>query len=56
MGMAETARGKKFVRVKPYTRADGTKVPGHDRSTPDTSKGEQKPPPKRPRRGRNGTR
>jgi len=25
--MAETAKGKKFVRVHEYTRADGTKVP-----------------------------
>jgi len=52
--MAETARGKKFVRVKPYTRADGTKVPGHDRSTPETSKGEQKPAPRRPTGRRKG--
>lgn len=35
--MAETARGTKFVKVSAYTRADGTKVPAHDRSTPDTS-------------------
>lgn len=25
---------KKIVVVKPYTRDDGTKVPGHRRSTP----------------------
>ncbi len=25
---------KKIVPVKPYTRSDGTKVPGHRRSTP----------------------
>lgn len=42
--MAETAKGKKFVRVHEYTRADGTKVPTHDRSTPDTSKGAAKRP------------
>jgi hypothetical protein len=40
--MAETAKGKKIVKVHPYTRADGTKVPAHDRSTPDTSKGPAK--------------
>ena len=52
--MAETAKGNKIVRVKPYTREDGTKVPGHDRSTPDTSTG-AKPPATRkapPRRGK----
>jgi len=37
--MAETAKGNKFVKVKGYTKADGTKVHPHDRSTPDTSKG-----------------
>ncbi|MHB1849270.1 MAG: hypothetical protein ACYCSX_10055 [Acidimicrobiales bacterium] len=37
--MAETAKGNKIVRVKGYIRGDGTKVPTHDRSTPDTSKG-----------------
>lgn len=37
--MAETAKGKKIVRAKGYTRGDGTNVPTHDRSTPDTSKG-----------------
>lgn len=26
---------KKIVVVKPYTKKDGTKVPGHRRSTPD---------------------
>jgi hypothetical protein len=41
--MAETEKGHKFVRVQPYTREDGTKVPGHVRSTPDTSTG-AKPP------------
>lgn len=25
---------KKIVPVKPYTKKDGTKVPGHRRSTP----------------------
>lgn len=43
--MAETAKGKKFVRVQGYTRGDGTKVPTHDRSTPDTSRGPAKRPP-----------
>jgi hypothetical protein len=37
--VAETARGKKFIRIQGYTRADGTKVPTHDRSTPSTSSG-----------------
>lgn len=27
-------QNKKIVVVKPYTKADGTKVPGHRRSTP----------------------
>lgn len=48
--MAETAKGKKIVRVHGYTRSDGTKVPPHDRSTPDTSKG----PAKRPTPRRTG--
>ena len=37
--MAETAKGKKFIRIQGYTRADGTKVPTHDRSTPKTAHG-----------------
>ncbi len=37
--MAETRRGKKEVHVKAYTRPDGTKVPAHYRSTPNTSHG-----------------
>jgi hypothetical protein len=37
--MAETEKGKKIVYVHPYKRADGTRVPAHKRSTPDTSKG-----------------
>jgi hypothetical protein len=37
--MAETRRGKKEVHVKGYTRPDGTKVPAHYRSTPNTSRG-----------------
>jgi hypothetical protein len=41
--MAETRKGNKIVKVHPYTRADGTKVPAHDRSTPDTSRGPAKP-------------
>jgi len=46
--MAETKDGKKFVRVKSYTRPDGVKVPAYVRSTPDTSTG----PAKRPTPGR----
>jgi hypothetical protein len=41
--MAETKKGKKIVYVHPYVRADGTKVPAHERSTPDTSTGPAKP-------------
>lgn len=37
--MAETEKGKKIVYVHPYKRADRTRVPSHDHSTPDTSKG-----------------
>jgi hypothetical protein len=43
--MAETSKGKKFVKVKPYTRVvDGKKirVGPFDRSTPKTSKGKKK--------------
>ncbi len=43
--MAETRKGKKFVRVKPYTRVvDGkrVRVGGFERSTPRTSKGKKK--------------
>lgn len=32
--MAKTKDGKKIVPVKGYTKKDGTKVPGHRRSTP----------------------
>ena len=46
--MAETASGKKIVWVRGYTRADGTKVPTHERSTPDASKGAAKRPAPRP--------
>jgi hypothetical protein len=45
--VAETAKGNKIVRVKGYTRADGTKVATHDRSTPDTSSGPKPPTTKR---------
>jgi hypothetical protein len=48
--MAETSKGKKFVRVHGYTRPDGTKVRPHDRSTPDTSKGASKKPRTSPSR------
>jgi hypothetical protein len=37
--MAETKKGTKFLRVPGYTKADGTKVRAHDRSTPNTSTG-----------------
>lgn len=37
--MAETGKGKKVVYVHPYKRADGTRVPAHERSTPHTSSG-----------------
>ena len=47
--MAETARGKKFIRIQGYTRADGTKVPTHDRSTPKTAHGAKSTPRKRSR-------
>jgi len=44
--MAETGKGKKFIRVPAYTRTleDGTKVkvPAHVRSTPYTSTGKDK--------------
>ena len=43
--MAETSKGKKFVKVKGYTRVvDGKKVRvgAFDRSTPKTSKGKKK--------------
>ena len=40
--MAETAKGNKIVKVPSYTKADGTKVRAHDRSTPDTSRGPAK--------------
>ena len=43
--MAETSKGKKFVKVKGYTRVvDGKKVRvgAFDRSTPKTSKGKRK--------------
>lgn len=39
--MAKTQRGKKIVTVKPHRR-DGKSVPGHRRSTPNTSKGPRK--------------
>jgi hypothetical protein len=39
--MAETSKGKKFLRVKGYQKADGTRVATHDRSTPRTSRGAQ---------------
>ncbi len=50
--MAETAKGKKIVYVHSYIRADGTKVPTHERSTPDTSKGPTKnsTPRRKPRK------
>jgi hypothetical protein len=47
--VAETAKGKKFIRIQGYTRADGTKVPTHDRSTPGTSRGPKREQRKRAR-------
>ena len=41
--MAETSKGKKFIRVQAYARADGTNVHTHDRSTPKTSHGAKRP-------------
>jgi len=49
--MAETEKGKKWVPVPGYTKADGTKVRPHDRSTPDTSKGKTPAPRNTPRKG-----
>ncbi len=46
--MAETERGKKVVYIHPYKRQDGTAVPAHERSTPNTSHGQQ--PARRPQR------
>jgi hypothetical protein len=43
--MAETSKGKKFVKVKAYTRViDGkrVRVGAFDRSTPKTSKGKKR--------------
>jgi hypothetical protein len=43
--MAETSKGKKFVKVKAYTKSVGgkkIKVSGFDRSTPRTAKGKKK--------------
>jgi hypothetical protein len=40
--MAETKKGTKFLRVPGYTKADGTRVRAHDRSTPSTSTGKAK--------------
>lgn len=41
--MVQTSGGKKKVYVHPYTKEDGTKVPTHYRSTPNTSKGAETP-------------
>jgi hypothetical protein len=44
LSMAETSKGKKFVKVKAYTRkVDGKtiRVPAFTRSTPKTSKGKR---------------
>lgn len=37
--MAQTDKGKKKVYVHSHKKEDGTKVPTHYRSTPNTSKG-----------------
>jgi hypothetical protein len=53
--VAETAKGNKIVKVKAYSRADGTKVPQHDRSTPHTSGGAKRlSARKNPRRSSRG--
>lgn len=44
--MAETEKGKKFIRVPGYKKQDGTEVGPHIRSTPDTSHGEKTKPKK----------
>jgi hypothetical protein len=41
--MAETKAGKKYVVVEPFTRANGTKVGKHIRSTPRPSRGAAAP-------------
>lgn len=38
--MAQTENGKKKVYVHSHIKDDGTKVPTHYRSTPNTSKGD----------------
>ena len=40
--MAQTDAGKKKVYVHEHTKEDGTKVPTHYRSTPNTSDGKGK--------------
>jgi hypothetical protein len=40
--MAQTDEGKKKVYVHEYTKADGTKVDVHYRSTPKTSDGKKR--------------
>ena len=40
--MAETSEGKKKVYVHPYKTKEGTTIPQHYRSTPNTSKGPKK--------------
>ena len=47
--MAETSKGKKFIRIQGYAHADGTSVHTHDRSTPKTSHGAKKASRTRPR-------
>jgi hypothetical protein len=41
--MIQTEKGKKKVYVHPHEKEDGTKVPAHYRSTPNTSKGKETP-------------
>lgn len=45
--MAQTDAGKKKVYVHGHEKSDGTKVPTHYRSTPNTSDGAKKPSPKK---------
>ena len=49
--MAETEKGKKFIRVKQYTRGDGTRIPSHIRSTPCDPKVVKRNQPRPTKRG-----
>jgi hypothetical protein len=53
--MAETEKGKKIVYVHPYQRDDGSRVPAHERSTPSTSRGAERPSRSQPRQTKRRT-